>query len=162
MPKELLITQRDGTEHTVLMDSKDFEYLKDYAISVRKSKQNYYAQITIAGTTYQLHRILLQAPDHLQVDHIDGKTLNCQRYNLRIATHAENQQNRHTTNSLSGIRGVTWNKTTQKWLARIYFNHKMHNLGSFEFKELAAEALANFRAKNLPFSIEARTKNETA
>ena len=41
-----------------------------------------------------MHRLIMQPPPHLVVDHLNGDGLDNRRCNLRICTHAENAQNR--------------------------------------------------------------------
>jgi hypothetical protein len=74
-------------------------------------------------------------------DHEDGNGLNNQRYNLRLATHAENNHNRRRgrTNT-SGFKGVSWSKAKRKWQAVIMFNNKQKHLGYFTTPELAHTA----------------------
>jgi hypothetical protein len=40
----------------------------------------------------------------------------------------------------SNYRGVSWSKSDRKWLARIYYSNKNHNLGLFEEQDDAARA----------------------
>ena len=55
-----------------------------------------------------MHRLILDAPDDLLVDHIDHDPLNCRRSNLRLATPSQNSQNKAgaRADSRTGIRGV--------------------------------------------------------
>jgi hypothetical protein len=88
-----------------------------------------------------LHRFLMDAPNGLEVDHIDRNGLNNRRSNLRIATHAENQQNQGLrVNNTSGFKGVNWHKPMQKWRAYIQANGKLHHLGLYSTPEDAARA----------------------
>ena len=50
-----------------------------------------------------MHRLILNTPSKLEVDHVDGNGLNNQRYNIRNATRRENAQNRkeHRANPIS-------------------------------------------------------------
>lgn len=59
-------------------------------------------------TTVQLHRIIMDAPIGIQVDHRDRNGINCQKYNMRLCTDGENKRNatRLQTESGSGYRGV--------------------------------------------------------
>ena len=79
-----------------------------------------------------MHRLLIQAPDKLEVDHIDGDGLNNSRCNLRLATKAQNAHNSRTPiNNTSGYKGVWWNKRDNVFLCRIGVNGKYKHLGSF-------------------------------
>jgi hypothetical protein len=84
-----------------------------------------------------LHRVLLDAAKGVEVDHIDGDSLNNQRANLRICSHQENRSNtrKHKDNT-SGFKGVSWSKAAKKWTARLCNKH----LGVFLTKEDAARA----------------------
>lgn len=100
--------------------------------------------------TVYLHRVILNAPADLQADHIDGDGLNNRRINLRLATHAENSQNRRSiVGSSSQYLGVHWHKATSKWQAGIMIDGVNKYLGLFTdeveaAKKYDAEALAAF------------------
>lgn len=79
-----------------------------------------------------LHRAILNAPDVRQVDHVNGDGLDNRRANLRLASHAQNMHNQRVRlNSVSGFKGVSYDKDRQKWLARIALNGRTKNLGRF-------------------------------
>ena len=103
-----------------------------------------------------LHRFILEAPEDLEVDHIDNNPLNNTRSNLRLATPHQNQQNRTGAmrNSKSGIRGVYWNTNENKWKAQIAFFGKQKCIGYFTTVEAAEEAVKAARAKYYEFSKE--------
>lgn len=89
----------------------------------------------------RLHRIIMNCPDNMEVDHINGNPLDNRRSNLRVCTKPENIQNyskpRHNT---SGYLGVSLHKRSQKWQANIRIEGKQTYLGEFESKEDAARA----------------------
>jgi hypothetical protein len=89
-----------------------------------------------------LHRFLLGITDRLvYVDHVDHDGLNCQRYNLRIATPTQNSHNsRKRINTSSIFKGVTWDSARNKWAARLKVEGKVVNLGRFISENEAAEA----------------------
>lgn len=92
----------------------------------------------------QLHRLIMDAPDGVEVDHKDGNGLNCQRANLRLATRSQNQWNRgKQANNTSGYKGVYWHKQRDKWHAQIAVNGKRVHLGYFATAEAAAAAYDN-------------------
>jgi hypothetical protein len=50
------------------------------------------------------------------VDHINGKSWDCRKSNLRAATNSQNQANRGVSiRSTTGIKGVFKNTPTPKW-----------------------------------------------
>lgn len=87
---------------------------------------------------FYLHRVLLDAPPGLTVDHINGDGLDNRRANLRLATHAENCRNaRRASTNTTGFKGVTYLQREQRWQAQLYFEGQLKYLGSFEHPELA-------------------------
>lgn len=90
-----------------------------------------------------LHREIMQPPDNMQVDHIDGDGLDNRRANMRIVTRQQNQRNMRTPcNNSSGAKGVSWHYQTKKWQAHIRLNGKGHYLGLFYSIQEAAAAYA--------------------
>lgn len=88
-----------------------------------------------------MHRVIMNAAIGCDVDHINGDGFDNRRANLRASTKAQNAHNRPAhSNSKSGIKGVYWDKQSNKWLARIMANGRRHCLGSFESVDDAAEA----------------------
>ena len=81
-----------------------------------------------------MHRLILDAPDGAQVDHIDHDSLNNQRSNLRLCTCSENQRNRRgrPKNNTSGYIGVAWYRRCGRWGSQIWVNGKDHWLGLFD------------------------------
>src|SRR5882672_2771828 len=77
-----------------------------------------------------LHRMIMgNPPKNMDVDHINGDTLDNRRENLRICTHAENARNCGArSHNKSGIKGVNFDRKRNKWLALITYNGKTKNL----------------------------------
>jgi hypothetical protein len=99
---------------------------------------------TINGktVTIYLHRFIVKGiiellPGTVKVDHRNNDTLDCQRSNLRVATHNQNNFNRAGF-GLSGYKGVT--RERRYWRARITFNEVSTHLGYFETAVQAAVA----------------------
>src|SRR2546425_1516194 len=77
----------------------------------------------------------------VQVDHEDRDGLNNRRYNLRVATHDDNQRNRSCqkrNNRTSQYKGVCLEKG--KWRVRIRVNGKNIEIGRFDSELQAALA----------------------
>jgi len=104
-----------------------------------------YWYIRIDGADYKLHRIAWvyvygEAPAGF-LDHIDRNPSNNRINNLREATHGENQQNKKAyANSLTGVKGVGWNKRMKKWRARIQHEGRIVLLGCFSSMQEAIDA----------------------
>lgn len=54
-----------------------------------------------------MHRFIIDAPSHLQVDHINGNRLDNRRVNLRLCTVSENLRNQRKTRGASSYKGVS-------------------------------------------------------
>jgi hypothetical protein len=95
-----------------------------------------------------MHRLLIDCPDGMHVDHIDGNGLNNRRANLRIATSGQNQCNRgKSPRNTSGFKGVNWRKKEMRWNAQISVGGKNRSLGFFDKPEEAHAAYAAACAK---------------
>ena len=88
-----------------------------------------------------MHRLIMNTPDGMVVDHINGNGLDNQKVNLRNCTDGENKRNRNMPRgNTSGLKGVSWSKQNKKWDARISTNNKQICLGTFSNKEDAYRA----------------------
>ena len=100
-------------------------------------------------TYLRIHRLIMKAKPHEQVDHINGDKLDNRRCNLRICTQQDNKCNRRiNTNNNTGFKGVRCRLNNQTWEARIKLNSKCLTLGRYKIKEHAAIAY-NLAAKYL-------------
>lgn len=83
----------------------------------------------------RMHRLILDAPKNLEVDHINGNKLDNRRENLRLATKSQNQWNRNKTKiTVSKFKGVF--KSKNRWQVKI----KQIYIGSFKTEHQAALA----------------------
>lgn len=122
-----------------LVDDCDFDLVSQWKWYPRKGKNTYYAQNSTQG---QMHRLIMNAPDGVQVDHKDGNGLNnCRSTNLRLCTNTQNNRNRRPVKgSTSKYKGVHWEKARDRWLAQIKVDGSKINLGRFKNEEDAARA----------------------
>jgi hypothetical protein len=110
-------------------------------------------------TTVMLHRLIMDAPNGLDVDHINHDPLDCRRSNLRIATRSQNMQNRRgaTRKSVTGIRGVSRYVTRcgiVKYLARINVAGRSIYRCGFSTADEANDAAVKLRRKYFTHSTE--------
>lgn len=95
---------------------------------------------------FWMHRVLLNAPPGLLVDHINGYGLDNRTCNLRLATPSQNGFNSALAkDNTSGVKGVCWEKRRHKWRAVIVVNGRQTHLGNFatlDEARLAREAAA--------------------
>ena len=90
------------------------------------------------------------------VDHINGNRLDNRICNLRLATHSENQQNRKRasrTNKSSGVLGVGWDGSKNRWRAEICVRGKRRTLGRYATIEEASAAYQRAKAELHPFYV---------
>lgn len=84
---------------------------KWHAVRHGKLTERWYASTTLKGKAVYMHRLILDAPKGLDIDHINGDGLDNRRENLRIATRSQNMRNAHTKpkrTKTSQYKGVSW------------------------------------------------------
>ncbi len=128
------------------IDTDDLDKVVGYNWFAVVQKHCIYAVRRVAGvkgkgSKVSMHRTIIQAREHEQVDHIDLNGLNNCKANLRIATPMQNTWNRRRNSAnTSGLKGVCWNKASDKWQSQIKVNGKSKYLGLFDTPELAHAA----------------------
>lgn len=107
---------------------------------VLKKPHTNYAVCTLSGSVeLRLHRVLMGAKAHEEVDHRDGNGLNNRRSNLRLVTKCQNSQNR-SPGSGKTTKGVSYHKNTGKYSAQIKVAGRKIHLGLYQTPELAQQA----------------------
>lgn len=130
--KRIKLTQ----ERFALVDNEDFAL-------VSRFKWHYlsigYAASKSCPALY-MHRFIMRAPEGFVVDHVNGKTLDNRKSNLRIVSHSFNLLHhvRRSKANTSGIPGVIWHKKAKKWQAYKQINKRNTYLGLFDSKKEAA------------------------
>lgn len=144
---EILLTQGQ----VALIDDEDYDILSQWKWQAHKRVYcgrfdgDYYAARHASNQGKEslvwMHRVIIDAPLGVQVDHINRNSLDNRKTNLRLATPSQNQHNRPAPcNNNSGYKGVSWSSTSKKWMATICCNGKKIYLGLFFTKEEAALA----------------------
>ena len=139
MSKEIQLTRGQKT----IVDDEDYEYLMQWKWHCNDG--GYAVRRTPKGPVQavRMHRQLLNAPDGLEVDHINGNRLDNRRCNLRLVTRSQNQINRaRPIDSKSKYKGVSydWIRRIPAWKALIRVDGKVVRIGLFKTEREAALA----------------------
>jgi len=131
------------------IDNEDYDFLMNWTWHYTKAG----ASTKIGHYKYRhtllMHRLIMNANDIEQVDHVDNNRLNNQKYNLRKCTLQQNQFNKPKRENVSSIfKGVSYCKQTGKWRAVIEHNSKTIHLGRF-INEIEAAIAYDEKAKEL-------------
>ena len=87
-----------------------------------------------------MHRQIMGFPSEL-IDHENRNGLDNTRDNLSLSNKSKNAKNTGKyKNNKSGYKGVSWDKSRNKWQATKSINGKNKYLGRFDSKELARDA----------------------
>lgn len=123
-----------------IVDDEDYEWLNKYEWGYRKPRDLVYAETHIDGKTITMSRLIMNAPDNMNVDHINMNTLDNRRSNLRLATYSQSSAYRNKTKSAtySRYKNVTWHKNRQKWQVQLEHKDKSYYGGQFDSEEAAA------------------------
>lgn len=133
--KEIKLTKNKFT----VVDDEDFDRLIEYRWHLGPG--GCAARSWNKGEATLMHRIIMDAPKGLMVDHIDGNPLNNTKKNLRICGREENLRNtKSSKNSVSKYKGVTLfpKRKVKKWAASIRVGGKLNFIGRFETETQAA------------------------
>ena len=127
---------------TFLVDMDDYEeFVYGYKFSLNNKSYVRYSGRKDELHAKLLHRIIMGEPEDLVVDHINGDPLDNRRENLRIVTQQQNNMNvSMNKRNKSGVAGVCWDKTSNKWRAEIMYKKKSIYLGRFDNLEEAGKA----------------------
>lgn len=127
-----------------IVDEEDYSFLMQWKWCYSKAGKcgTYgYATRRLNKSKIKMHRVILNTPQGMDVDHINHNELDNRRCNLRNCTRKENSHNRKShVNNTSGYKGVSWNKKNKKWRADIGIENKKVYLSLFQNKIEAAEA----------------------
>ena len=139
--------------YVALVDDEDYEGVSRFKWHARPDRRTVYASrwVYLGGGVkdkkqklVHLHHFVLGIDDlaspEVQVDHEDHNGLNCQKCNLRVATTTQNLANQQKTRGTSQYKGVYWQASRRKWVAKIKLNKKSTWLGRFASEEAAARA----------------------
>lgn len=145
--KKIPLTGKVGAGKFALVDDEDYNKLIIYRWNLSRAR----AGRIFTGTWVELesgqksvrllylHRLIMNAPLGMVVDHISGDIFDNRKANLRICTSGQNSLNRKINqNNTTGYKGVYPYRSG--WRAKISHQNKRYHLGNFLSKEAAALA----------------------
>jgi len=81
----------------------------------------------------RMHRLIMNCPKNMDVDHIFHNTYDNRKEFLRIVTESQNNMNVSLkSNNTSGVTGVSWHTRDEKWIVQINIDGKQIHLGYFD------------------------------
>ena len=106
-----------------------------------KDSGYFYAVGIFEGDSVLMHRLIMDAPKGVEVNHLNFDGLDNRRKFLRLATRSENASYRKgpNKNNKTGIRGVYWHESKQRFQVFGYVNGKRKMIGAFKTKEEATQ-----------------------
>ena len=109
---EIVFENTEYGKRVAIIDAEDWEKIKHIKWRIRWNDNYLSGWISGEKRDVRLHRFLLDAPDHLDVDHINRNPLDNRRENIRLATRTQNMANRgpNSTNPV-GLKGVKITKS---------------------------------------------------
>ena len=150
----VIFVDRKGQRFEVLIDTVDLPIAQSvpgywYLIWHMKGRELYAASV-VNGKQVLLHRLLMMAGVHDEVDHVRHNSLDNRRSELRLVSHLENLHNRKgpNRNGSSGFLGVTRSRSG-RWLGKFVFLGKSVHVGVFDDPGEAACAVAKKRIEFL-------------
>ncbi|NCC47172.1 MAG: hypothetical protein EOM16_09080 [Bacteroidia bacterium] len=130
----------------IIVDAEDYAYLNQWKWKIHNGYAARSTRTESGLRNLLMHRVITNAQQGEEVDHINRNKLDNRKQNLRIVSHWENSHNRQKGT------GVHKPKGRNKWYAQIYVNNVRTHLGCFDTKEDAINAriIAKKQAGLLP------------
>lgn len=124
-----------------LIDAADLHLTEGFKLYSEVRKYTVYVQCHKKGLPHgryiYLHKLITGWE---RTDHRDRDALNNRRSNLRECTNAQNCRNSGKRPGRNPYKGVTIQKSTGKWTARVCVDYKNLYVGLFDTPEEAAKA----------------------
>lgn len=156
---EIIIRQRNGNIHKVLVSHESMEKLKEFNhkwhVYHNRNNNSYYACSTVYKGTFngktkyenvRMNRFLVEAKEGEYVDHINHNTLDNRLENLRKLNNSDNTYHRKSANknSSTGVRNVNLS-SDGKYVVQFCKQGKRIRLGRFNSLDEAKKVANDFR-----------------
>lgn len=120
--EKIELSGKNGVGKFALVSACDYDELskfkwflnRGYVVNIKHIKKDNGSRTT---KTVYMHRVIMNAPDDMEVDHKNHNKLDNRRENLRICTRSENQLNNRA-------KGYCWDNTQKRWRVTVKINGK--------------------------------------
>lgn len=136
-----------NTNRKFYFDIEDYDIIKNYHWAEKGDEGYIVTKVwnNNKPSSVFMHRLIMQENGYdisdADVDHRDHETYNNQKFNLRVCKHHQNITASKTySNNTSGRKGVSWDKSRNKWTVSITYNKKTHHIGRYDSFEDAVKA----------------------
>lgn len=136
---KIILHGKYGRGKYALISDEDFKKVSHYKWYLQKRGR----PVTfLSGRTIPLHKLIINPPANLEVDHINRNQLDNTRENLRVCTRGENMRNRGGwgKSEYKGVYKEVQRNLIKPWSSQIRINGKKIKLGYFKTSEEAARA----------------------
>ncbi|MDD4624634.1 MAG: hypothetical protein PHX40_04625 [Bacilli bacterium] len=111
-------------------DLEDYDKIKDYCWYMDEGE---YIVTNDNRKIIRMHRLVMNCPNDMEVDHEFHDPWDNRKEFLRIVTRSQNaMNNKISKNNTSGVTGVNWDNQRGKWKARISINGRATHIGLFD------------------------------
>ena len=145
--KEIELTKGYKTQ----VDDEDYEYLSQFTWHVLDNHGTFYARTAkkINNRVYctYMHRMIIDCPPELEIDHIDHNPLNNQRSNLRCVSHSENLYNRKSRRNDNCPKCGKPKALMQSYCKSCYNDYQREYKKRSEVKKKATEYKREYRLR---------------
>jgi len=146
----IFLKRRNGRILETFIDTEDLEKVSEYkgtwCAKPRRDKHTFYV---MNHKGEYLHRLIMDAPENLVVDHIFHNTLDNRKRKLRVVTNAKNLLNQPKSMfSNFDMGSISWHKRDKKWRVQVYENKKRKWLGHYNTHKEAEDVLERYINKS--------------
>jgi hypothetical protein len=137
-----IIVQRKPRKYAII-DDADFKQLSQYHWNVAGGKKGsgYYAAHRKGDKPVYMHRLIMDAPEGVEVDHINHNRLDNRRSNLRLCNSHQNKLNmKLRSDNTTGHKGLRWRDDVKSWRVNVKIQGKEIQVGYFKKKRDAIRA----------------------
>ena len=118
-----------------IFDKEDYDKIKNYCWSITHNKKGGYVMAYDSNLKKKimLHRLIINCPPNMMVDHINHNKADNRKENLRLCNNQQNSMNHKISKrNTSGYTGVHWSNKSQKWESTLFENGNHHYLGRYD------------------------------